>query len=147
MGSVAVLPIHFIAIACNLSCLQNPCRSTTVSKRVIKHQRFGLRDAENTGIPKKGQELKSESGQNRLDLVLNQRGIKLSAPLKKLGHAVEHIIRINQRMLVVRQKSPHTYEASGIEKKDMKNKDYEKPWGSFTNVKLCSLTISHGDPF
>lgn len=25
------------------------------------------------------------------------------------------------------KKSPHTYEASGIEKKDMKNKDYEKP--------------------
>ena len=50
-------------------------------------------------------------------------------------------------MLVVRQKSPHTYEASGIEKKDMKNKDYEKPWGSFTNVKLCSLTMSDGDPF
>lgn len=79
------------------------------------------------GSVKKSRQLKSESGQNRLDLVLNQRGIKLSAPLKKLGHAVEHIIRINQRMLVVRQKSPHTYEASGIEKKDMKNKDYEKP--------------------
>lgn len=69
------------------------------------------------GSVKKSRQLKSESGQNRLDLVLNQRGIKLSAPLKKLGHAVEHIIRINQRMLVVRQKSPHTYEASGIEKK------------------------------
>lgn len=74
------------------------------------------------GSVKKSRQLKSESGQNRLDLVLNQRGIKLSAP-----PAVEHIIRINQRILVVRQKSPHTYEASGIEKKDMKNKDYEKP--------------------